>query len=145
MRPLFSFLLLLCLIPFGISTNKTSTLTVEVIGARSDKGTIAICLFNHPDGFPGSAEKALKRAQVTIKGGKATCTFSGLPYGTYAVGILHDEDNNGKVATNFLGIPTEGTGASNDARGTMGPPRFTDAQFEVKALNTTIQVRVKYY
>ena len=43
----------------------------------------------------------------------------------------HDENGNGKLDTNFLGIPSEGVAASNDAKGTMGPPSYEKAKFAV--------------
>jgi uncharacterized protein (DUF2141 family) len=48
---------------------------------------------------------------------------------TYALAVIHDEDSNGKLNTNWLGIPTEGYGFSNDARALLGPPTFSAASF----------------
>jgi len=47
----------------------------------------------------------------------------------YAVSVFHDENYNGKLDTNLLGIPREGVGASNDARGNFRPPKFGAAAF----------------
>jgi uncharacterized protein (DUF2141 family) len=53
-----------------------------------------------------------------------------LPAGNYAIASYHDENGNGKLDTNALGMPEEGYGFSNDARGTFGPPKFSEAVFE---------------
>jgi uncharacterized protein (DUF2141 family) len=45
------------------------------------------------------------------------------------VACFHDENDNGKLDTGFLGIPKEGTTASNQASRAFGPPRFEDARF----------------
>jgi uncharacterized protein (DUF2141 family) len=50
--------------------------------------------------------------------------------GKYAIASYHDENGNGKLDTNALGIPEEGYGFSNDARGTFGPPKFSEAAFD---------------
>ena len=55
-----------------------------------------------------------------------------LPPGTYALGVLHDEDGNREMKTGFLGRPKEGYGASRDARGKMGPPKFEDARLALR-------------
>jgi uncharacterized protein (DUF2141 family) len=43
---------------------------------------------------------------------------------------FHDENDNGKLDTNWIGIPKEGLASSNNAKGRMGPPKWRDASFE---------------
>jgi uncharacterized protein (DUF2141 family) len=57
---------------------------------------------------------------------------------------VHDENGDGKLERNFLGVPKEGVGASNDARGRMGPPKWKDARFELKPDGSRIQIHVMY-
>ena len=59
--------------------------------------------------------------------------FAGLAPGEYAIAAFHDEDRDGDLNTNLLGMPTEGYGFSNEARGTFGPPGFDAAAFTIKA------------
>ena len=58
-------------------------------------------------------------------------TFEALPPGAYGISVYHDVDDDGQLKSNFLGIPREPLGASNDARGNMGPPSFEDMSFEI--------------
>jgi len=97
-------------------SNVTDTLTVRVTGARNAKGKIIVYLFRDPQGFPTNASKILRQQRITIDPSTMTAqvVFKDLPPGIFAVTVLHDENDNGKMDTNFLGIPTEGTGASND-------------------------------
>jgi uncharacterized protein (DUF2141 family) len=89
--------------------------------------------------------KAFRRAETKPRGGRATCTFPGLPAGTYAIGLLHDENDNGKMDTNFVGLPKEGYGASNDAKATFGPPKFKDAKVELGGGGVlTLKINVRY-
>lgn len=55
---------------------------------------------------------------------------------------MHDENGNGKLDSNWLGIPSEPVGASNDARGQFGPPSFEDAAFELGPGDVTVTIRL---
>jgi len=70
--------------------------------------------------------------------------FKNLPEKTYAVCVFHDEDSDGKLKTNWLGMPREGVGSSNNAKGRLGPPRFSAAAFPL-AVTLRIVVAVTYY
>lgn len=65
-----------------------------------------------------------------------------IPLGTYAIAISQDVNGNGKQDTNWIGIPKEPYGFSNNAKGKMGPPDFEDAKFELtKDLVINIELR----
>jgi uncharacterized protein (DUF2141 family) len=64
--------------------------------------------------------------------------------GTYAVSVFHDENSNGKLDTNLMGIPREGVGASNGARGHFGPPKFDDAAFHFSGGQLDLKITVNY-
>jgi uncharacterized protein (DUF2141 family) len=121
-----------------------NTIRVAVEGLHSDKGQVLCELFSSADGFPKSGEKAVAQVKSTIASKHAQCEFAGIAPGTYAVALFHDENSNGKLDTNFLGIPREGTGASNDAKGRMGPPKFADAAFQFRGGLLDLKVTVVY-
>jgi uncharacterized protein (DUF2141 family) len=122
-----------------------STLRVEVSGLRNEQGDVGCLLFSRADGYPESYEKALKEVHVAIKGSSVVCAFSPLAPGTYAVIVLHDENLNGKMDKNLLGIPREGYGASNNVRHAFTPPKFDEASFAVAAGQPkTIQIEIRY-
>lgn len=109
------------------------TLTVHLKAFKSDKGMVEVALFDQASAFPTKPERAVAKQRAPITGGTATVEFRDLKPGTYAVAAYHDVNNNGKMDANFIGIPKEPTGASNDAKGRMGPPSFRDAQFTLNA------------
>jgi uncharacterized protein (DUF2141 family) len=77
------------------------------------------------------------------KAGETIVTVDGVPTGSWAVLSYQDENDNGKLDRNVLGIPKEPYAFSRDARGRFGPPSFEDAAFELrdeKAV-TTIKLR----
>ena len=96
------------------------------------------------DGFPTAPEKAIRRMSTGIQSGGALCQFDGLPAGVYAAAMIHDENGNRKLDTNWMGIPTEGYGASRDAKGRFGPPRFEDAAFSYSGGSVRVPVQVQY-
>jgi uncharacterized protein (DUF2141 family) len=119
-------------------------LVVEVTGFRNDNGQLLLRLYGSEAGFPTDGRRALRQLAEPIKGGRAVVDLSGLPFGSYAIGCVHDENGNGKLDTNLLGIPKEGVCASNDARGRRGPPRWSDARFDFKADATGLKIHVHY-
>jgi uncharacterized protein (DUF2141 family) len=96
------------------------------------------------EAFPKKADKAVARLTAKIAERQAVCDFTGVAPGTYAVSVVHDENSNGKLDTNFIGMPREGVGASNDAKGHMGPPKFSAASFRYEGGRMDLMIRVKY-
>ncbi len=118
------------------------TLTVNLVGVKGTNGRICAALFDRADAFPEG--KHIRSGCAAINGGTAEVVLKGISPGTYAVSAFHDANSDGKVNTNFLGIPKEGTGASRDAKAKMGPPKFSDAKFEVGKADMKIQITLKY-
>jgi uncharacterized protein (DUF2141 family) len=77
---------------------------------------------------------------IEIRDTQARCDFVSIPPGTYALAVIHDENRNGKLDTNWLGIPTEGYGFSNEAKALLGAPSFSAAKvrYDGGTLNMTI-------
>jgi uncharacterized protein (DUF2141 family) len=119
--------------------------TIRISNLRNNKGHVLVSLFRDDKGFPGDARKALRREKITILDKKGTLHLPSLPSGTYAVAILHDENDDLKMNTNWLGIPKEGYGFSNNVMGTFGPPSFTKASFShVNTRPSIIEISTKY-
>jgi uncharacterized protein (DUF2141 family) len=66
---------------------------------------------------------------IKIRETQAHCHFEDIPPGTYSIDVIDDENMNGKLETDWLGVPTEGYGFSNDARGSVDAPPFSAASF----------------
>jgi uncharacterized protein (DUF2141 family) len=124
--------------------HRSGRLVVEVSGFRSDQGQLLLRIYDREDGFPTDGGKALRQVKQRIQSGRAAVDLASLPFGSYAIGCVHDENGNGKLDTNLLGIPREGVGASNDARGRRGPPSWRDARFDFRSDGTTIRIHLIY-
>src|SRR5215813_13311212 len=121
-----------------------SRIQVEIIGLRNDQGKILCSLYSSSEGFPKKAEKAIARSSSDISEHRAVCQFTGLAPGTYAVSVFHDENSNGRLDTNFMGIPREGVGASNNAKGHFGPPKFDAAAFLYRGGRLDLKITITY-
>jgi uncharacterized protein (DUF2141 family) len=119
-------------------------LTVEVRGLRSSDGNVLVALFTSERGFPGDAAQAVRIETQPLQQRAAEVRFRGLSPGSYAIAVLHDENGNGKLDTGFLGIPSEGLGASRDAQGRFGPADFEDAKLQLVE-SGAVEIRLRYF
>lgn len=103
-------------------------LTVSVSGLKNNTGVVKVGLYNSDETF---LKTTYKSVVSEIKNNEATVTFIGIPAGEYAISTYHDENNNGKLDRNAMGIPSEDYAASNNAKGFMGPPAYKDAKFVI--------------
>jgi len=124
----------------------SAALRIKVNGARNSKGAIRAALFRSAKGFPSDAAQAIRTqaADIDPRALSAEITFTGIPEGTYAVSVFHDENMNQKLDKNFMGIPKEGYGASNNPGKRMGPPRFEDAQFPINGAERSLEIKLLY-
>jgi uncharacterized protein (DUF2141 family) len=112
--------------------------SVALEGVKETRGSIVVCLWDKKNGFP-NCEKGNPLKRIVLPASASAATFESVPAGTYAVSAFHDANGNGKLDTNFIGIPREAVGMSNNPR-IMGPPRFNPSLFEV-AGDTSITIR----
>lgn len=118
-----------------------ASLDVTVSGLHSTRGALLVCLWRDKPGFP-TCQKSRTAVQrrVAINATAMRVTFAGLAPGRYAVTAQHDEDGDGKLKTNFIGMPKEGVGISNNPG---GMPGYDKSLVQVGA-GTAIEVRIKY-
>ncbi len=144
MKRIIILLITICFLVTLWAEQEASTLHVTIKGLRNDKGKVLLALYNSEAGFPEDAEKAIDKAAVSIKNGKAQAVFNLAQSGTYAVCLLHDENSNGSMDKGLFGIPLEGYGFSNDAMGFMSAPSFKDASIVVSELEQHIVINMMY-
>jgi uncharacterized protein (DUF2141 family) len=106
--------------------NASGSLTIIVKNTSDNQGTIRAALYKTPKEFPMG--KAFKIVEGKITDKRSVMTFENLVEGEYAVALLHDRNDNKKMDYNFLGIPTEGYGFSNNVRAVLSPPTFEQAK-----------------
>lgn len=126
------------------ATPTLARLVIAMRNFRNDKGQAAVALFDQPKGFPDKSRHAFRVQAVPIGEGRAEAVFESIPYGRYAVGVLHDENLNEKMDRNFFGIPREGFGVSGQGHTYRSTPRYEDALFDVASPARSLHISVHY-
>ncbi|WP_179317024.1 DUF2141 domain-containing protein [Winogradskyella undariae] len=131
-------ILIICFFSFPIEAQDNLTITIIVDEANSNEGKMFIALYNTEIDF---LKKPFKNSISVIENNSSTVVFNNIPQGTYGISVFHDENDNGIMDTNFMHIPKEAYGCSNDAKGFMGPPKWSDAKFQMKE-NKTVNISI---
>lgn len=125
------------------SDDASATLRLDVSSFRNTKGAMSCRLFTDASGFPDGEGTATVRAP--IEGTQASCTFSNLKPGIYAVAVVHDENGNGKLDKNLVGVPTEGYGVSNNRTYALSSPKWDESKFTIAAREPVVlRVSLRY-
>ena len=125
------------------ASEEPNSVTVSIQKLESSEGQVLCALFAGKDGFPAELKKAKSVKRAAIKQKRSSCRFDAITSGRYAVAVIHDEDKDGELDTNFLGIPSEPVGVSNNVRGSFGPPKYRDASFEVADQSLSLKISVE--
>jgi uncharacterized protein (DUF2141 family) len=134
-------LVMVTLVATAFSVAAQVQLSVIVTGIKESKGSIRVGLFSSEEEF---LKKAVYGEIVKATGTEVTVVFRNLPEGEYAISVIHDENDNGELDSNFIGIPKEGFAFGNDAMGTFGPPSYSDSKVKVDATHLTQQIKMRY-
>ena len=118
---------------------------ITILDIRNSTGSVACALFDSEEGFPIEFLRSATNVMVIkIRATQARCDFEDIPAGTYAIAVIHDENVNGKLDTNAIGIPREGYGFSNAARALLGAPSFSAASFRHDGGTLNLSIRLRY-
>ena len=119
-------------------------LDVVVTGMRRIAGNITLTAYGEDPARFLKHAGSLAITRVMLTGPVATLCVAVSRPGTYAIAIYHDENNNHHFDRNFLGLPVEGYGFSNDAPTMLGPPSFSAARITVEPGVHRIAIRLRY-
>lgn len=117
---------------------------VEIRNFKNDRGTCIVSLYDNARAFSGKGEP-MHTLRVPVAGRSASAAFEAIPAGRYAIAVVHDANNNNRFDTNFIGIPTEGYGASQNKLPFAAAPKFEENTFLVGAgTHTSVNIRLRY-
>ena len=136
LKPFILFFIML--ISFTGYSQNNCTLSIEFEGLKTEKGKLFVALYNSEEDF---LKNEMKGLVVDISHGKALASFDNLERGIYAISSFYDKNDNGKMDTNFLGIPKEPVALSNNAKGKFGPPKYRDAKFNISESKTQLKIK----
>jgi uncharacterized protein (DUF2141 family) len=131
--------IMLCVAPSMFAQER---LQVEVVNIKNNSGSIRVGLFDNEKDF---LKKAVLGESVLANGEKVNVVFENIPAGEYAISVIHDENDNEELDVNFLGIPKEGFGFGNDAKGSFGPPSFEKARVKIGEVVVKQVITLRYF
>lgn len=123
------------------SAVQAAELTVTITDIREAQGSLMVAVVDSDAAWNNQA-KPVAAQKVTAVKGEMTLKFADLPAGKYAVQVMHDENGNNQLDANFLGIPSEGYGFSNNPN-VMRRAHFDEAVFEIDADSKAITIRLR--
>ena len=123
---------------------QSGKIIVEIQEFKNTKGLARIVLFNQSEGFPSEYQFGIKSKSLNLDSTVISAVFDSVDYGEYALSVLHDENKNGKIDTNFIGIPREGYGVSNNINPKLRAPLFDEAMFLLNIPEIKINIILHY-
>lgn len=129
--------------PLATSQVIAADLEVRIADVREPTGQLMIQLLGSREAFDGKAPAV---ASLVLPSGRKDVRFvtDALTEGRYAIRVMHDQNGNGSLDSNAIGMPIEPWGFSNDAAGTFGPPSFDDAAFDLGADGASITIHLNH-
>ncbi len=122
------------------SASQAATLTINVKGLRQANGHLLLAVHGGEENYSKQSNPAAMR-RVEVKSETQQIVIPELAAGDYVVSIIHDSNGNGKLDTNFVGMPTEGWGFSNNV-GARGRPSYNDAKVNVPETGSEISIQL---
>ena len=123
-------------------SGSTLTLHVRMEGFENTDGEAGVAVWNAARGFPEEIEHAVATTYVTIQDGAAVARFDQLEPGRYAITVYHDKNDNRRFDKNWLGMPKEDWGVSNNVRPRLRAPRCTEAVRDLGGGEQLVEIRV---
>ena len=120
-------------------------IVVRVSNLRSDAGNVVAELYpDDPANFLKGRARIERAFQPAVAQGTVDVCLTAPEPGTYAVAVYHDENANVKFDKNWIGLPVEGYGISNNPKIFLSAPAFDEAKFEAFDGLTVIDIKVSY-
>ena len=129
--------------PLISQSTSEATLKIKFTGIRNSKGLIAIGINSSPEGWPRKPHMDPNWKKINIVDGVFIATVENLPYGTYAISVLDDENSNLEMEM-FMGIPKEGWGFSKNPPFKLSAPKFDECSFRLDQPLKQITIDLRY-
>jgi uncharacterized protein (DUF2141 family) len=124
--------------------SQAAKLTVTVRDLRNHKGQLIFGVFKSADGFPTVSGKSVDW-QVKAAGPGRVVFIANLPPGRYGASVLHDENKNGRMDKDLLGIPLEGYGVTNNPKPALRAATFDEARFTLPPEGASLTISIQYF
>ena len=125
----------------SLNIAERGTLNIKISGFENDEGDCWFALDNSKAVYESKDSVFIGKILPIINRG-VHLRIDSLEYGFYAIKVFHDENSNEKLDLNFLGIPTEDYGYSNNVSGWFGPPKWGKTRFLLNQREMTIEILI---
>lgn len=115
----------------------SQNITVTINNVKNNTGKVMLTLHNETTFLKSDG---IQNIETKIENGKVKATFKAIPSGTYAILILHDENENKAMDFDTNRMPLESYGMSNNPL-SYGPPQYHEAKFELKNEDLELNIR----
>ena len=126
----YTLIILVVLVIFHFPRKKKYNIEVLVTNITLHQGTIELAIFNESEVFL-EKNKSFKKYSKKVKQDSLLIRLKNIPKGEYAISLYHDVNSDGKCNLNFIGIPVEPYGFSNNFIPLIRKPSFSDCLFSV--------------
>jgi len=116
---------------------KGHDITVTIDNVVNNNGKVVFGLHTAETFMKGAG---IQNAETKIDDGKVKVTFKNVVPGTYAIMVLHDENDNKRMDFQDNGMPMENYATSSKTI-SFGPPQFGESKFEVIEEDLDIKIR----
>jgi uncharacterized protein (DUF2141 family) len=124
-------------------TQADANLRIVATNVKTDQGKLYVWVYDKKDDWLSDRYRTQKSIAVAGNRTNDTVTLELLlPAGEYALSIFQDVNDDGKLARNFIGLPKEPAGLSNNLRPRFGPPKYKDAKFDV-TVGTLVEQKIE--
>ncbi len=122
---------------------QTGSLCIRVTGVEPQDGAVLFSLYDRAEDFPDEDRAIYREGRVyPVRGSEVLYCFDRLPYGTYAVAVMHDEDGDGEMDYNWIGYPVEQYGFSNNPAIRFSAPSFRQCAVQLDKPKVVIEIRL---
>lgn len=126
----------------ALEAKETGSITVEIQNVESTEGNFRVALYNSAENFKDPESKPWKSIVIKANSKQRSVTFENIPYGTYSSGLYQDKNLNKKLDKNFIGIPKEPYGLSNNVRPKLSAPPFDRVKFKFNSKKKTVHIKL---
>lgn len=141
LKTLLSSLLLLSI--FSLKKDTTQTLILEVENIKVAKGHVWFGIYDSEQSFLNEEKAVAIFGEAVTKEGKIQVKFDKIPFGTYAVAVFHDVNDNGTLDQTFVGIPKEPFAFSQSLKSKWRAPEYEEMKFNFRQANQKLKFRLE--
>ena len=120
---------------------RTGNLFIQVSNIQEAQGTVWVGIYDSQGAFLHKEQAILKHEPIR-QTGQLLVQIDDLPYGTYAVALFHDQNNNGELDLNWLGAPIEPFAFSAPLASNWRLPKFAEVAFPFRHSGQQLQMQL---